>query len=76
MTETRTRRDFRGYVPEDVREHLETARQEMRKGVETFLPPEFFTHRNAARREMLLAWRGVLDAALRRMDEKGADAEV
>ena len=77
MAETRTCKDpFRAYLPEDVREHLETARSEVRKGMETFLPPEFFTHRDTARREMLLAWRGVLDAALRRMDEKGADAEA
>jgi len=46
----------------------------MRKGLETFLPPEFFTHRDTARREMLLAWRGVVDAAIKRMDEKSAKA--
>jgi hypothetical protein len=75
MTESRTCYDaLRDRVPEDVRRHVDTARAEMRKGMATFLPPEYFTHRDAARREMLLAWRGVVDAAIRRMDEKGAKA--
>lgn len=75
MTESRPCYDaLRDRVPEDVRQHVDTARAEMRKGLETFLPPEFFTHRDAARREMLLAWRGVLDAAIRRMDSKGVKA--
>lgn len=71
MTQSRTRQDIpRPHVPEDVRAHLDTARAEMRKGLETFLPAEFFEHRDTARREMLLAGRSLLDAALRRMDEK------
>ena len=75
MTESRTCYDaLRDRVPEDVREHVDAARAEMRKGLETFLPPEFFTHRDSARREMLLAWRGVVDAAIKRMDEKAAKA--
>lgn len=63
------------YCPQDVREHLESARAELRKGLETFLPPEFFTHRDAARREMLLAWRAGLDHAIKRMDEKKAPTD-
>lgn len=75
MTESRTCYDaLRDRVPEDVREHVDAARAEMRKGLETFLPQEFFTHRDTARREMLLAWRGVVDAAIKRMDEKAARA--
>ncbi|MCV2395240.1 hypothetical protein OEB99_13055 [Actinotalea sp. M2MS4P-6] len=69
---TSTRHDVRAQIPQDVRDHLDAARSELRKGLETFLPPEFFTHRDAARREMLLAWRAGLDAAITRMDEKGA----
>jgi hypothetical protein len=72
MTESRTRPDAsRAHVPQEVREHLDAARAEMRKGLETFLPPDFFVHRDAARREMLLAWREVLDAAIRRVGDKG-----
>lgn len=71
MTESRARQEtFRAHVPDEVRQHLDAARSELRKGVETFLPAEFFEHRDTARREMLLAWRGVLDAAITRLDEK------
>ena len=34
------------------------------------LPPGFIEHRRKARREMLLAWRSMIDAALERMDGK------
>ena len=71
MTESRSHQDaFRAHVPDEVRQHAGAARAEMRKSLETFLPKEFFEHRDTARREMLLAWRGVLDAAISRMDEK------
>ena len=69
MTESTTRPQC-GPIPPEVREHLHAARAELRKGLETFLPPEFFTHRDAARREMLLAWRSAIDATLTRMDER------
>ncbi|GEL95026.1 hypothetical protein [Cellulomonas composti] len=77
MTESTTRPThgpIPGPIPEDVRAHLHAARTELRKGLETFLPPEFFTHRDAARREMLLAWRSAIDATITRMDDKGAQA--
>jgi len=75
MTESRSHQDaFRMHVPDEVRQHAGAARAEMRKGLETFLPKEFFEHRDTARREMLLAWRGVLDAAISRMDEKKPQA--
>ena len=75
MTESRPHQDaFRAHVPVEVRQHVDAARAEMRRGLETFLPKEFFEHRDTARREMLLAWRGVLDAAISRMDEKKSQA--
>ena len=58
------------FVPEETREHLKTAREEMRKSVESLLPPGYLEHRRAARREFLLAARSLIDAALKRMDEK------
>jgi hypothetical protein len=71
MTDSRDRHEgFRSQVPEEVRVHMSAARAEMRKGLETFLPVDFFEHRDTARREMLLAWRGALDAAISRMDER------
>ena len=57
-------------IPEETREHLRAARDEMRKSMETLLPPGFLEHRRAVRKEMLLAARSLLDAALKRMDEK------
>ena len=56
-------------IPEDVREHVHAAREEMRKSVEGILPPEFLEHRRTARKEMLLAFRGLLDHAIQRIDE-------
>lgn len=55
-------------IPEETREHLRAAREEMHKSVETLFPPEFIEHRRAARREMLLAARSLIDHALRKME--------
>jgi hypothetical protein len=41
-----------------------------REGIKAFLPPEFIEHRRKARKEMLLAWRSVIDSAIKRIDEK------
>ena len=57
------------HIPEDVREHMRAARDEMRKSVEGLLPPEFIAHRRAARKEVLLAFRGMLDHAINHIDE-------
>jgi len=57
-------------VPEEAREHVRQAREEMRESIRTLLPEGFVDHGRAARREMLLAWRSLIDAALKRMDEK------
>lgn len=64
------RKHMRDFIPEEAREHLKAAGEEMRKSVETLLPPGFVEHRRAARREMLLAARSLIEAALKRMDEK------
>ncbi len=61
---------IRDFVPEEAREHLKTAREEMRRSYEALLPPGFLEHRRAARKEVLLAARSLIDAALKRMDEK------
>ena len=65
---------FKEHIPEDVREHMRAARDEMRKSVVGLLPPEFVEHRRAARKEMLLAFRGLLDHAIQRVDERAKDA--
>jgi hypothetical protein len=63
-------KDRKQFIPEEAREHLKTARDEMRKSVETLFPPGFLEHRRAARKEMLLAARSLIDHALKTMDEK------
>lgn len=74
MAEKTTKRSFLDdKVPQDVREHLRAAREELREGMTAFLPPGFVEHRRKARREMLLAWRSMIDAALQRMDDKGKE---
>jgi hypothetical protein len=71
MAEKTTRqKKYESHIPDEAREHFHAAHEEMREGVKTFLPEGFLEHRKGARREMLLAWRSMLDAAIQRMDEK------
>lgn len=69
---TSRRKAFEGKIPDEVREHVRAAREELREAFKAFLPPEFLEHRRNARREMLLAWRSMIDAALERMEQKNA----
>jgi len=76
MTEQTNQKSYShtNHIPEDVREHLRTAREEMRKSIEGMFPPGFIEHRQAARKEMLLAFRGMLNHAIERIDERTARA--
>ena len=67
------RRRYEDEIPEEVREHFREARKELRESMKEFLPPGFIDHRRKARREMLLAWRSLIDAAIEKMDEKTED---
>jgi hypothetical protein len=67
---TTRRRPFENEIPEEVRQHVRAAREEMRESMKSFLPPKFWEHGRRARKEMLLAWRSMIDAALERMEEK------
>ena len=67
MTE-KTNRESR--FPAEAREHYRNARDEMRKSIETFLPEGFMEHRRAAHKEMLLAWRSMIDSAIDHIDER------
>jgi hypothetical protein len=67
MTE-KTKRE--SHIPEETRTHYRNAREEMRKSLETLLPEGFMEHRRAAHKEMLLAWRSMLDVAIERVDKK------
>ncbi|HKZ43596.1 MAG TPA: hypothetical protein VJZ78_01000, partial [Anaerolineales bacterium] len=61
---------FEGKIPEETRRHFKAARQEFRKSMEGILPPGFKEHRDNARREMMLAFRSMIDASLERMEKE------
>jgi hypothetical protein len=48
----------------------------MRDSIRAFLPPGFVEHRRKARKEMLLAWRSLIDSVIERMDEKQDEETV
>ncbi len=61
------KRSKKDYKPsEEVRQHMRTARAEMRESMRALFPPEFIEHRKTARREILLGIRGLIDDALER----------
>jgi hypothetical protein len=55
------------HMPEAWR-HLKAAGEEIRKSVESMVPPESRDHSRAAGREALLAARSVIDAAIARLE--------
>lgn len=61
---------------DETRRHMRNARDEMRASIESLFPPEFVQHRRRARREMLLAWRSLIDRAVQRIDDKDTGTEV
>jgi len=64
-----TKKEKKSHISEEAREHLKTARKEMRESIRAFLPPEYLEHRDKARKEVLLAWRTMIDEHLKRMEE-------
>ncbi|MFZ5808092.1 MAG: hypothetical protein ACOY16_02320 [Chloroflexota bacterium] len=71
MTEKRsgTEMPFGRCVPPEAREHFHAAREELRQSFEALFPPGFVEHRRKARKEILLAWRSIIDAALENMEK-------
>ena len=67
-------RPFEEFVSDETVEHLKAAGQQMRQGVEAMFPPGFVEHRRAARKEVLLAVRSVIDAAIQRMEPPSTGA--
>jgi hypothetical protein len=63
------RKHFEDKIPEETRQHLRAVREELHKSIEGMLPPGFMEHRRKARKEMLLAWRSMIDASLAGMEE-------
>ena len=66
---TEDQEKWKEYIPEETRQHYRNASQEFRKSIEGLLPEGFVQHRRNARREMLLAWRSMIDHVLKKMDE-------
>jgi hypothetical protein len=48
---------------------IKSFRKEMKDWRSDFLPDEFHTHRRAAQREMLLAWRSLIDAKIEKLEK-------
>lgn len=63
---------MRDRIPEDARQHARQAREEMRASIHALFPPEFVERRRAARREMLLAAKAMLDHAIERLEKREA----
>jgi hypothetical protein len=51
-------------------QHVRAAGDEVRKSVASMMPPEVGQHRRAAQKEMLLAFRTLIDAAIERVERK------
>jgi len=64
------KKPFENLISDQTREHARSARKEMRKSIEVLLPPEFVAHRRKARQEFLMAFRGVIDSAIERTEER------
>ncbi len=60
-------------MPEETRQHMRAARDEFRRSVRGMIPRGFVEHQRRARREMLLAWRSMIDSRLSRLDEEQAE---
>jgi hypothetical protein len=75
MNENTTRHKYyyKDEIPEEVWQHVRAAREEIRESIKAFLPPGFVEHRKKARKEMLLAWRSLIDSAIERMDTEETD---
>jgi hypothetical protein len=70
MSEINDKQSVKNIHMDEAKEHMRAARQAMHKTLEAWLPTGYLEHRRAARKEMLLAMRSMLDAAIQRVDEK------
>jgi|WetSurMetagenome_2_1015567.scaffolds.fasta_scaffold1152316_2 hypothetical protein len=70
MAEKATPAEGTGSRVKEAREHVKAARDSMRMSWEELIPRGFIEHRREAHREMLLAMRSLLDAAIDRVDRK------
>lgn len=64
MTETNAERSWEEHLAEAIK----AFRKEMRESRGDLFPAEFHTHRRAAYREVLLAWRSLIDARIEKIE--------
>jgi hypothetical protein len=57
----------------EARAHAKAAHVFFRLSLQDLIPKGFIEHRRAARKEMLLAMRSLLDAAIERTDKKTSE---
>ena len=69
-TETHSEKDPRMV---EAREHMKAARQAMHQSFQALMPAGYLEKRRAARKEMLLAMRSMVDAAIAHI-EKSTEA--
>lgn len=72
MSEPKERENvhFPHIISDETRAHFRNAHEEMHKGFESLFPKEFIERRKAARREMLMGIRSMIDDALKETDRK------
>jgi hypothetical protein len=70
MPEKTTQAEEAGSKVKEAREHVKAARNSLRMGWEELIPRGFIEHRRAARKEMLLAMRSLLDAAIEHTEKR------
>lgn len=58
------------WMTDEAYEHAKAARAELKESFKALFPPEFIARRKAARREMLLAAREIINSAIERIEEK------
>lgn len=56
--------------PKEAAKSVQEAWREFKSSLQAFLPEEFWEHRRAARREMLLAARSLVDAKIERLEQE------
>lgn len=69
MTETTEKTTSNPNV-EEAREHFKAARSSMHKSIEALIPTGYLENRRAARKQVLLGLRKLLDAAIEHIDKK------
>ena len=57
----------------EARAHVKAAGESFKLSVQDLIPKGFVEHRRAARKEMLLAMRSLLDAAIERTERKPSE---